>query len=288
MFRLSDYLTAADGRRKADRDIVEAPIAGCLLQFCNEICGPHIRTGIKDALLRAFDHQLHVRAADIDDERLVHRLANSAELFAEADGLTEPLENTLLFLSCRASARPAFDNLKGEEPEKSHAREFQIESQIFCDLLNGTNAVELGRELRLGDGQPQILHSLKSIASVSRNRGRIIISAVADLRELDEAQRRQRPLIDIVGGERRGEVWERFLLKRKANARRAPKFGEKFLSVMLRQLHRRLVQNQILLRERDEEWAPGLLLLGARSCDPVRIDIAQRDRCFGTIELRVA
>src|SRR5205807_5016957 len=140
------------------------------------------------------------------------------------------------------------------------------------------------RELRLGDGQPQILDSLESIAGISRNGSRIVISAVAQLRKLDEAQSRQRPLVDIeVARDRVREVWKRFLLKRKPDARRAPKFGEKFLSVVLDQLHRRLVQNQILLRERNEERTTGLLLLGARSRDSVRIDIAQRDRRFRTI-----
>src|SRR5213078_560367 len=82
-------------------------------------------------------------AADVDDESLVHRLANTSELLAETDHLTEALENALLFLSGCAATRPAFNNFKGEEPEKRHAREFQIEPQIFCDLLDGTHAVEL-------------------------------------------------------------------------------------------------------------------------------------------------
>src|ERR1700693_3402158 len=141
-------------------------------------------------------------------------------LLAETDRLAEPLENAFPFLSGRACARPTFDNLKGEEPEKCHAGEFQIETQIFCDLLNGTSAVELRRKLRFGDGQPQILHSLKSIASVSWNRSRIVISAVAELRKLNETQCRQRPLIDIeVAGERSSEVRKGSLFKRKANAR---------------------------------------------------------------------
>src|SRR5256885_5221602 len=92
--------------------------------------------------------------------------SESSMLLAETDRRPEPLEHTFSFLSGSACARPALDNFKGEEPEKCDAGKFQIEPQIFCDLLNGTNAVELGRELRFGHGQPQILHSFKSIAGI--------------------------------------------------------------------------------------------------------------------------
>src|SRR5205807_263443 len=85
---------------------------------------------------------------------------------------------------------------------------------IFCDLLDRTHAVELGCELRLGDGQPQVLHSLKSVAGVSRNGGGIIRSAVPKFRKLNEAQGRQCPLIDIeLARERSGEVRKRSLMK---------------------------------------------------------------------------
>src|SRR5207249_839394 len=79
---------------------------------------------------------------------------------------------------------------------------------------NRTHAVELGCELRLGNGEPQVLHSLKSVAGVSRNGGGIIISAVPKLRKLNEAQGRQSPLIDIEPArERSGEVRKRSLIK---------------------------------------------------------------------------
>ena len=57
--------------------------------------------------------------------------------------MAEALEDALAFLTSRASAWPAFNDLEREKPEKIDAGEFQIESQIFCDLLDGANPVEL-------------------------------------------------------------------------------------------------------------------------------------------------
>jgi hypothetical protein len=45
-------------------------------------------------------------------------------LLAETDRLTESLEHALAFLSRSATAWPALDNFKGEEPEKRDAGEF--------------------------------------------------------------------------------------------------------------------------------------------------------------------
>src|SRR5437773_10195883 len=215
MFRVSDYLTSANRRRKTDRDVFEeVPITSVFFYSSDKVGRPHSHAGIELALVCAFDPQLYVGDADIDAGSLGHRLANTSELLAETDHLTEALENALLFLSGCAATRPAFNNFKGEEPEKRHAREFQIEPQIFCDLFDRTHAVELGCELRLGDGEPQVLHSLKSVAGVSRNGGGIMISAVPKLRKLNEAQGRQSPLIDIeLSRERSGEVRKRSLIK---------------------------------------------------------------------------
>src|SRR5438128_11434714 len=157
-----------------------------------------------------------------------------AVLLGKSDRLTETLEDAFPVLACPGPVRPAFHNLKCEEPEKRYAGELQIESQIFCDLLDRANSVELRRELCFGDCEPQVLHSLKSITGVGRNGSRIVISAVAELRELDKAQRRQGAVINIeLARKHSGEVRKRFLLKRKPNARSAPKVREKFLSVML-------------------------------------------------------
>src|SRR5438105_14914715 len=174
MLRFSRDLAIANGRWETDRDAVEFPIARVLLQASNEICWTHFRSGIELALIGALHQQLHVRAADIDDQRLVHRLVN-CELLAKPDCLTEALENAFALLP-GAGCRPAFYNFKREEAEKADASKFQIESQIFCNLLDRTNAVELRRELRLGHGEPEILRAFESIARVSGNRGRLVVS----------------------------------------------------------------------------------------------------------------
>ena len=162
-----------------------------------------------------------MRAADIDDERLVHRPANF-ELLAETDRPAETLENAFAFLS-GAGCRPAFYNFEREEPEKCDAREFQIEPQILCDLLNGPGTVELRRELCLGHSEPQILDPLESVARVSGNRSRVVVGSISELRELYETQGRERPLIDIqISAECVGEIGKRPLLIGKANARRGP------------------------------------------------------------------
>src|SRR5438445_5527321 len=179
-----------------------------------------------------------------------------AVLLGKSDRLTETLEDAFPVFCCPGAGRPAFHNLKCEEPEKRYAGELQIESKIFCDLLDRANSVELRRELCLGDCEPQVLYSFKSIAGVGRNGSRIVISAVAELRELDKAQRRQRPLIDIELARKRGrEVGKRSLLKGKADTRCTPKLREKFLPVILRKLHCRFLRNQIFLRQSDEHRA---------------------------------
>src|SRR5438270_11879164 len=73
MFRFFCDLAVADRRRKTDRDCLEIPIACPSLQLCDKLIGLHLRSGIEHALLGALDHQFHVGAADVDDERLVHR-----------------------------------------------------------------------------------------------------------------------------------------------------------------------------------------------------------------------
>src|SRR3982751_4577057 len=61
--------------------------------------------------------------------------SQSSMLLAETDRRTEPLEHTFPFLSGSACARPALDNFKGEKPKKCDTGEFQIEPQIFRNLL---------------------------------------------------------------------------------------------------------------------------------------------------------
>src|SRR5262249_26141924 len=92
-----------------------------------------------------------------------------AGLLGKSDRLTETVEDAFPVLSCPSPGRPAFHNLKCEEPKERYAGELQIKSQIFCDLLDRANSVELRCELCFCDCEPQVLHSFKSIAGVARN-----------------------------------------------------------------------------------------------------------------------
>ena len=64
----------------------------------------------------------------------------------------ETLENAFAFRFWRRVRRPALHDFEREETEQREAGEFQVEPQIFCDLLNLPNAIELRCELRFGDG----------------------------------------------------------------------------------------------------------------------------------------
>ena len=183
MLRISDNFAGPDGRWETDGNIVELPVLCRVLQPLDKILRPHSGAGIKRAMLGPSHHQLHVGAADIDDQSLFHRPPNSlrSALLAEADGLTEFLEDTFFILSAGWGGRPAFDDFERQKPEQRHARKFQIEPQIFCDLLDRAGAIELRGELGLGDGQAKILDPLKSIASVGGNGSRFVIRATAEL-----------------------------------------------------------------------------------------------------------
>src|SRR5260370_8123897 len=139
MFRVSDYLTSANRRRKTDRDVFEVPIASVFFYSSDKVGRLHSYAGIEHALVCAFDHQLYVGAADVDDESPVHRLANTSELLAETDDLTEALENAFLFLSGCATTRPAFNNLKAKHPQNLHPPTFQLHPPIFSYPLPRTH-----------------------------------------------------------------------------------------------------------------------------------------------------
>src|SRR5438105_14191087 len=114
MFRISDYLTSANRRRKTDRDVFEVPIASVFFYSSDKVGRLHSHAGIEHALVCAFDHQLYLGAADVDHESPVHRLGNTSELLAETDYLTEAGENALLFLSGFAATRAGLYNSKSE------------------------------------------------------------------------------------------------------------------------------------------------------------------------------
>ena len=71
------------------------------------------------------------------------------------------------------------------------------------------------------------------------------------------------PMIDVgFAGDIAAEIRQRIaLLEDETDALRGPELREKFLAVMLHQLHRRLAQDQSLARESEEKRAAGLALL---------------------------
>ena len=78
------------------------------------------------------------------------------------------------------------------------------------------------------------------------------------------------------------------LLEDETDAGRGPELGEKFLAVMLHQLHRRFVQDQFLLGEGEENRAAGLALLRAGLLGLFGVHIDESDRRLRAVELRIA
>src|SRR5437773_5404631 len=64
----------------------------------------------------------------------------------------------LRFGFCSGGARPALYYFKRNEPVKQLPGRFEIEPQIFCNLLHRPGAIELRGELRLIRSQLQLLH----------------------------------------------------------------------------------------------------------------------------------
>src|SRR5512132_2649840 len=67
------------------------------------------------------------------------------------------------------AARPALYDFKRYEPEQQLPGRFQIEPQIFCNLLHGPGAVELRAELGLIRSQLQLLDAIEAFSRVSRD-----------------------------------------------------------------------------------------------------------------------
>src|SRR5262249_57359759 len=84
------------------------------------------------------------------------------------------------------AAGPALDDSKRDEPEQQVPGGFQIETQIFCDLLNRAATIELRAELRLLPSQLQFFHAIQTFSRLSPDRCRIETSQL--LRVLDEPQ----------------------------------------------------------------------------------------------------
>src|ERR1700740_1966617 len=121
----------------------------------------------------------------------------SNPLLAEADGAGETLEHAFSLRLCRSTCRPAFDDVERQKPEQCHAREFQIEPQILCNLLDGPNPVELRRKLRFGHCETEPLYAVETIPGIGWNCGRIVIGLAAEILKLNQPQGGKGPLIRI-------------------------------------------------------------------------------------------
>src|SRR5207248_9713105 len=119
---------------------------------------------------------------------------------------------------------------------------------------------------------------------------RIVIGFFSNVLSLDEPERAQHPMLDIViGWDLAGEVGQlRGLFKCETDPRGAPLLGEKFLAIVLDQLQGRIAQNQIFPCQSNEQWAAGLRLCFPRFPYPLRINIYQSDRRFSAISFAVA
>src|SRR5437667_2919925 len=76
----------------------------------------------------------------------------------------------LRFWLCSCAGRPALYDLKHYEPEQQLPRRFQIEPQIFCNLLHRPGAIELRAELGLIRSQLQLLNAIEPFSRISRDR----------------------------------------------------------------------------------------------------------------------
>src|SRR5436305_6829259 len=101
-------------------------------------------------------------AADIDDENLsLHARPplSAVILTTEADRSAETLEDALGFRFCLGAGRPAFYNFERGETKQPQAGNLQIQSQILCNLLNGSGAIELRGELSRSEEHTSELQS---------------------------------------------------------------------------------------------------------------------------------
>src|SRR5438094_3861210 len=68
MLRLAHDTAIADRRREPHRYRVEYPILQQRLELSHQFAWRHLRAGLEFSPLRARNHHLHVRSADINDE----------------------------------------------------------------------------------------------------------------------------------------------------------------------------------------------------------------------------
>jgi hypothetical protein len=75
----------------------------------------------------------------------------------------------LRFGLCSCAAGPTLYDFKRNEPEQQLPGGFQIESQIFCNLLHGPGTIELRAELGLIRSEFQLLDAIEAFSRVSRD-----------------------------------------------------------------------------------------------------------------------
>src|SRR4029077_1623503 len=92
----------------------------------------------------------------------------------------------LRFGLCSCAAGPTLYDFKRNEPKQQLPGGFQIESQIFCNLLHGPGAIELRAELGLIRSEFQLLDTIEAFSRVRGDRRRIETSWL--LRILHETQ----------------------------------------------------------------------------------------------------
>src|SRR6476659_4070527 len=174
VLRVSKNSSVAYRRRKTNRRHVEFPALRGLLKFGEKLFWSHSWTGCKLAFHALRHEQFHEAAADIDDEdSSLHepRLVRSEAALSAAPEQSPHAALRLGLRSC--AARPTLYDFKRYEWEQQLSGRFQIEPQIFCTLLHGPGAIELGTELGLIGSEFQLLDTIEAFSRVRRDRRRI-------------------------------------------------------------------------------------------------------------------
>src|SRR5438477_2564100 len=102
-----------------------------------------------------FDGSSGVEGSDLG--LIAHR---PGRLLAKSDRFRDSLEKAALFRFHGRVGRPAFHDFEREEAKESEPRKLEIQSKIFRDLRDRTDAVELRGELGFRDREPKLLHAL--------------------------------------------------------------------------------------------------------------------------------
>src|SRR5206468_1014081 len=196
VLRVSKNSSVAYRRRKTNRRNVEFPAPYGPLKFGEKLVCGHSWTGCKFAFHALRHEQFHEAAADIDDENSSLHERASARGTRNLSAAPEQSPHTGLRFGLRScGARPALYDFKRYESEQQLPGRFQIEPQIFCNLLHGPATIELRAELGLIRSQLQLLDAIEAFSRVSRDRCRIETYWL--LRVLYETQCFQRPVVHI-------------------------------------------------------------------------------------------